>query len=1813
MAERINANTHHNLSVSTPQQISKEILGSDNSIPLSPQWLLPKPGENKPGMVTGEPHLNSYASNNSCSDVLKASGNGDDSHDSGKRRDVFRPSLHDAESGRRDRWRDEERDTSSVIRRDSWREGEKELGDTRKMERGEARRVPLERWADSGNRESNYEQRRESKWSTRWGSDDKESENWREKCSDSVKDGEGPRDAGMSPLLNHPKDVDREGDHYSRPWRSNSSQSRGRGEPHHRQTLTPNKPAHLFAYARGRGENVPSTFSASRGRVSSIGSSGNNSSHPYSLANVSDKGEGSYGDPCTLRYTRTKLLDVYKISNLKTSGKPLDGFVEVSSLTLSEPLEPLALSAPTPEELVILKGIDKGDVVSSGTPQVSNDSSLGRNSTDIPRRAKLGSREDLSSAVDEYRDETANNSKGDHLGYSESPSYEKHLQPYRPDSKLDTLQNLHPYQDNKFNVEARQFDDTAGSREVSMQENTSSHSSIPWRSQSVGERSLGSSYDWRDFSAEISSRDEVSAKKVLPQLSPEELSFYYKDPQGAIQGPFSGGDLIGWFEAGYFGIDLQVRLAGASGDTPFSLLGDVMPHLRMKSRPPPGFGAPKQSDIVEDPRELHTGSSEIDILKNEQRNRNESITEVENRFLESLMSGNLSSSAVQNLAFTEGMQGYIRNNSDVPAVGLESGSDLNYLMAQRMSLERQLSLPNPLPYWPGRDAASMASKAEVVTKSPSPHSKQLPPREEGLHQIPHSQHVGMGSILQVVADKSSSPAVTNGAPTGSNFPIARSLSSTGHGGVDILKDKMDMHHNHHFMPPAGYGVQQQRLEPQHHPSLSHMITQPIDHPSGTISPENLLSLGFSQDPQMLSVLQQQYLLSQLQLHSQAPIPSQMSLLDELLFLKQQQKQEQEHRLLQQQNHLLSQVLSEHQSHQRYGEPSSYGHLQAALPAGNATIDYLGLRQQHGALSINSQMPLNIPLAPENRVQEHILKLQDDQRFAYGNLSSKVSENISSNPGSESSALHLPHLIFENTVRNEGWSAPLPQQIGDIQPTDRLRTPAISESLPSATGMEQSSTEPLVLQQHVLVPDSRETMIEDHAPRDAAKFSETISVGSLQEITVPFSASSVGTDKNDIRIPENVNDVEDPYVGFDEGSLVQGGRCHTESPVVKEVKNMEVKKTSEKKSRKQKNSKSQSSSDQGKGTTKTYPSHQSVQELKTEGAHIGDTKSESNLEACETLDGTFVRTRDTKVGISTSETWSSQEAQDTLSRSISDNETGESKAYPRKVESELLHNTQVPLAHRAWKPAPGLKAKSLLEIQQEEQRRARAEMIVSEITTSVNPPSSSSLTPWAGVITNSEPKPVKDIHKDAGSDTAPFVLGSSLNTPNPKGKKSQLHDLLAEEVLGKTNETALDAPTGTDKGSSLPPMPVTTSQLDVSAINDDDFVEAKDTKKSRKKSLKGKRVGVKSPSPVALVDEAIPTEKGKNSRQRQQEKEALHVLSSGPSLGDFVLWKGDQANTLPAPAWSTDSGKLSKTTSLRDIQKEQEKKTLAIQPQPQITTPPKAQSNRAAPGSGGSWQLSGSSPSKAASSIQIRSHASAKSKSKTEDDLFWGPVEQSKQEANQPDFPSLANPSSWGSKGTPVKGAPGGSLSRQKSSSGRPANYPLSSSPASAQSSSKGRSDAVTKYAEAMDFRDWCVSESIRLTGTNDTSFLEFCLKQSTSEAETLLMENLSSFDPDHKFIDELLNYKEMLSADVIEIAFQARKGGKVAGFGINHVNTDGIGTGDYDLDTSSGLDGSNKGGGKKKIKKGKKVSPSVLGFNVVSNRIMMGEIQSVEE
>ncbi|KAF9620316.1 hypothetical protein IFM89_011051 [Coptis chinensis] len=1824
------ADSHPNnspLSVETPfhhQVIPKDMQGSDISIPLSPQWLLPKPGENKHGM---ESHLSPYPGSASRSGILKPSRSSEDAHDTEKKKDVFRPSLHDFESGRRDRWRDEERDTNSAIRRDRRKDGEKELVDTRKMDRwvetpskhsGEPRRAPSDRWNDISNRDGNYDQRRDSKWSSRWGPDDKESDGWREKLQDSGRDSEVPRDKLLSHATNHGKE-DKEGDHY-RPWRSNSSQSRGRGEPPHHQTLAQNRQAPAFNYGRGRGENNSPNFSVGRGRVSSGSALNSSSTYTQSLGAVPDKGENFHNDQSPLKYSRIKLLDIYRMAGVESYERPLDGFLEIPpSLTQDEPLEPLALSAPSPEELVVLKGIEKGDIVSSGMPQGPKEGSVGRNSSDVVQsgRAKIGSKEDLPSASDDYKEESADNLSNDRLNYSDS-QFGKYRHSYGTDMKTEAVHNHQTHHDGKFSVEALRSSPASHNRssEVTVSTDASvrgspAHPSGPWRSESFGDQSHVSSHDWRDLPSPQRSRTsdmgwshlqkdqdtvvdygresttiqrqlsevldmEQEARKVSQQTSPEDLSLYYKDPQGEIQGPFSGSDLIGWFEAGYFGIDLKVRVVGASPNSPFSSLGDVMPHLRAKAKAPPGFGTPK-SEVAESLNrpsfsnlgKLHANSSEINIIKTEPRNRNETMTEAENRFLESLMSGSMSSSSLEKFAASEGFQGYMTNNPlGMPSMGLESGKDLNYLLAQRMSLERQRSIPNPHSYWPGRDMGP--AKAEFVPESPIPHSNLLPSMVDSSRQVPYTPSGDLVSLLQGVADKSGSSAINNGASSWTNFPVQ--------GGLDMRQDKMDIHHNQ-FFPHASYGVQHQRLQPQNQQPLSNILAQTVDNSSGTVAPDKLLSSGISQDPQMLSLLQQQYMLSQLQLQSQTPAPSQLSVFDKLLLLKQQQKQEQQQQMLLQ-HHLLSQVLSEQHAQQRINEP--YGHLQgAAVPAGNGPVDHLGLRAPYEAFQSNSQAPLS--------------NLQGGLPAAVSAFPSQVSQDVGPRANSEASSLHLPHQFFRNTSHNV-MDVTRKEQIDEIQRVESFPVPGMAGDTPLPEATNKSLNNNSVLQIHGTANSSC-AVAEEQTNQNIiiSDASETItSFMPLKHASIPISRTAI----KEISTAEDINDVGSLNICEE---IQAEEQVHFDPPLVKETESVEVregKKSAEKKSRKQKNSKAQSSSDKAKGLSLEKKSE-------IEGTVSKDSKYIVSTDAEKTPYGTSSVNTDSR--IYSAEALSSQQVQSLpiRSTSVSILETVEGKDYSKESDFTALQNTQTQSGHRAWKPAPGVKPKSLLEIQQEEEWVAHKEISFSDNATSINPVNSSMA--WTGVVANAEPKAIRDSHQEASQLNS--VKSDNISTP--KSKKSQLHDLLAEEVLAKCDDRVFEGP---DNVSSLPSASVLPKQTGF-IVDDDDFIQAKDSKRNRKKSGKVKGVGVKASTPVISADATVassPIEKGKSHRQIQQEKEVLPALPSGPSLGDFVLWKGESTNSSPGPAWSTESGKLSKPASLRDIQKEQGKKAPSV-PHPAPTpAPQKSQPTRGARGSGPSWTPSGSSPTKAPSPIQINSLTSTQTKSKAEDDLFWGPLDQSKPEPKQSGFPSLANPSSLGYKSTPAKATLGGSSGRQKLTGSKPVDYSLSSSPAAGQSSSKGRRDAITRHSEAMDFRDWCESETVRLTGSKDTSFLEFCLKQSTSEAETLLIENLGLFDPNHKFIDEFLNYKELLSADVLEIAFQARNDRKAAGFGVTAGNPGNRHIPELDPDISVGSSESTKGG-KKKGKKGKKVSPSVLGFNVVSNRIMMGEIQTVEE
>ncbi|XP_027940740.1 uncharacterized protein LOC114194603 [Vigna unguiculata] len=1781
MAEqRATSDTRHHLSVAPPLQISKDVQGSDNSIPLSPQWLLPKPGENKLGTGSVENHMVSNPPYGHRSETVKTSGNGEDVHDVHKKKDVFRPSMFDSESGRRDRWRDEERDTKSSIRKDRWRDGDKDLGDSRRVERwtdnmsarnfAEARRGATDnhRWNDSGNRETNFDQRRESKWNTRWGPDDKEPEGIREKWSDSGKDGDIHLEKGLTNISSQGKD-EKEGEHY-RPWRPNYSQGRARVDPSH---TTPNKPVSTFSYGRGRGENTPPVSSIGHGRTGSLASS---MSSTYSGATL-EKVQSGLEELNPFRYNRTKLLDVYRVTGMGTNRKLVDDFVQVPNLTQDEPLEPLAILAPNPEELAVLNGIDKGEIISSSAPQVPKD---GR-STDFThtRRMKPGS--------GPFQD------RGEDGGSYKVPEEVSS----NKDSSFEGNTSVHPgasWRTMPLGDHAAQFHDGRDVTSDVRLRKTDLNSHQPKDPHNQWENNLGYLSDSKDVGKWQASEDPVIKRQLsgildseleirrVQQTVPEELSLLYKDPKGLIQGPFKGIDIIGWFEAGYFGIDLPVRLENSAADSPWLSLGDAMPHLRAKARPPPGFSTPKPNDLTDIPgRQIsstfgstHTGLNELDILRGDSRHRQNPDTEAENRFLESLMSGSKNSPPLDGLALSEGLQGFVGNNpGNMGPSAVDNGNNL-YLLAKRMALERQRSLPSPYPYWPGRDAASFAPKPDVVPDA-SLHSKLLSSVSDNSRQ-PQSQNSELMSIIQGLSDRTSA-GLNNGAAGWPGYPLQ--------GALDPLQNKIDLLHDPNF-PQMPFGIQQQRLPAQNQLSLSNLLSQAAaDNPNNALTAEKLLSSGLSQDPQILNMLQQQYLL---QLHSQAAAQSQqIPLIDKLLLLKQQQKQEEQQQLLRQQQ-LLSQVLQDQPSSQLFSN-LSYGQLQGVLPMGNLRVDPSLVQPQQEVFPMSSQTA--------------IPNVHNEHNSNSLNLPPKVSQDTSSNVSSQAS-IRLRHQLFGDT-RPENWGPNLTEQIIDQYQKESFPVSSTQVDGSALLDQNRSKEEPLIpsLSPSDYAAKSVEQVQPSNFRPDAVVVTSTSKPGESSGNVESFASS--------IALSTAVSSVSPPVSGPGTEVKTKLDIVHQEQHAGKDstisepslgdmrkIEPQEPKKASEKKSKKQKSTKSQSF-DQTKGVVKNLTLQPSKQS-ETEMAKLSDFREAKIDESLNDTNMQQTRVKGTRTGSAVPETGDDHQQAGGWSGIITGKITEAVDAGEINSTTLLTQKTEVP-AGRAWKPAPGVKAKSFLEIQQEEKRKAETETLVSDVAVSVN--SMTLASPWAGIVANPDSLKVSSEGVKEGRNTENHV--KSETSQNVKSKKSPLHDLLAEEVLKKSNEIDAEIP-----DSILPSHNIVVQS---ESLDDGHFIEAKDTKRSRKKSTKSKGSATKASLPIASSDVPIassPNEKGKNSRLAQQEKEELPVIPAGPSFSDFVLWKGEREppSSSPSPAWSTDSGRVPKPTSLRDILKEQEKKASSAIPVSPVPPPPKSQPTQSTRSNASSWSVSASSPSKAASPIQINTQAS-QSKYKGDDDLFWGPMEQSKQDAKQSDFPQLASQGNWGSKNVTSKGNSPGLLTKQKSVSGKQAERSLASSPASSQSMLKLKKDAMTKHSEATDFRDWCENECVRLIGSKDTSFLEFCLKQSRSEAELLLIENLGSYDPEHEFIDKFLNYKELLPSDVLDIAFQSKNEKKVGGHGASWTASGNADTQDVDYSEGS----SKGGGGKKKGKKGKKVSPSVLGFNVVSNRIMMGEIQSVED
>ncbi|KAL5827156.1 hypothetical protein ACOSQ3_018990 [Xanthoceras sorbifolium] len=563
---------------------------SESSIPLSPQWLYAKPSEKDIRAPTSGSLGNSSDLNQKESWRLEGS----------EERKDWRRSAAESDSSRR--WREEERETGLLGGRRDRRKADRRIDNVSTRESSDSRAVPSsDRWHDGNTR-------RDSKWSSRWGPEDKEKESRTEKRTDVEKEKEDTHNDNQ-PFVSSNRSVS-----------ERDSDSRDKWRPRHRMEVHSSgsssyRAAPGFGLERGRVEGSNLGFTIGRGRSNAVGrssSAGIGAVQSYQNESVPGKPRLSSD---TFRYPRGKLLDIYRRQKVNTSmGTIPDEMEELSPITQAGFIGPLAFVAPDLEEEAVLSDIWKGKITSSGV--VYNSFKQGKSTEYVSGAEDLESVEGTQDVLPSvFPDETVEtlNEAGNRIAHPFDDdgtlrNYCSHMNevdgreanfeeqkvtirnhgldsdrhtPAFPKSngvssaididsadfntsedwqRMDSAINKHPHFDNTES--ASSFDMTS-----KLPDDPSSLLATASAEQKQGGSSqhLGSNGAMKD-----SQRD----------TPPEQQILCYVDPQGAIQGPFLGADIISWFEQGFFGTDLPVRMADAPEGTPFHELGEVMPHLK---------------------------------------------------------------------------------------------------------------------------------------------------------------------------------------------------------------------------------------------------------------------------------------------------------------------------------------------------------------------------------------------------------------------------------------------------------------------------------------------------------------------------------------------------------------------------------------------------------------------------------------------------------------------------------------------------------------------------------------------------------------------------------------------------------------------------------------------------------------------------------------------------------------------------------------------------------------------------------------------------------------------------------------------------------------------------------------------------------------------------------------------------------------------------------------------------------------------------------------------------------------------------------
>ncbi|CAM8951516.1 unnamed protein product [Rhodiola kirilowii] len=508
----------------------KDQLNSENSIPLSPQWLYSKPNDSKM-----DPHAPNIMSGGSPSD-LNQKGNW--SLDGSEDKKDWRRTVPDLDTNRR--WREEERETSLLSGRKDRRKGDRRVEASSK-EIIDNRSLPTsERWHDGNYRNLGHETRRDTKWSSRWGPDEKD------------KDSRVDKKMGIEK-----EDAQNETQHIkggSRVTSDRELDTRDKWRSRHRieaqlANSAPFRTAPGFGLDKGRaldkgrteGSNVG--FTVGRGRSARSA----DAIHASQLS-MNDSFLGRMNKAADMfRYPRGKLLDIYRKQGVDPSTTVTSDLEKLPPITQETLSEPLAFVIPGAEEEAIIEDIWNGKATDSGV--VHSSSRKERATEQLSGHAYSGSHD-----IEKPSDPAVATSK--RIDITDGPANSGH--------------NLN-YGTDKFQVITNGF---GGVQLCS--------SGFP--------SGTNSPFDPPCLSANQSNSRQhqaVTSEVKSDTAAPEELSLLYCDPQGEIQGPFLGIDIISWFEQGFFGIDLPVRLADAAEGIPFQQLGDIMPHLKVGD----GFGS----------------------------------------------------------------------------------------------------------------------------------------------------------------------------------------------------------------------------------------------------------------------------------------------------------------------------------------------------------------------------------------------------------------------------------------------------------------------------------------------------------------------------------------------------------------------------------------------------------------------------------------------------------------------------------------------------------------------------------------------------------------------------------------------------------------------------------------------------------------------------------------------------------------------------------------------------------------------------------------------------------------------------------------------------------------------------------------------------------------------------------------------------------------------------------------------------------------------------------------------------------------------